>query len=77
MLAMIPGPTLAWVHDDEPAPGTGTPVRRLVPAPESLLADGPVRDFSLTGLFKGAPDLGERSREIFRGEFANRADADR
>jgi hypothetical protein len=49
----------------------------LVPAPESLLADGPVRDFSFTGLFNGAPDLAERSQEILRGEFANHADADR
>jgi hypothetical protein len=28
-------------------------------------------------LFNGAPDLAERSRDIFREEFANRADADR
>lgn len=47
------------------------------PAPESLLADEPVRDFSFIGLFNGAPDLAERSEEILREEFVKRADADR
>jgi hypothetical protein len=41
------------------------------------MADEPVRDFSVTGLFNGAPDLAERSEEILREEFAKRADADR
>ena len=49
----------------------------MSPEPESLLADEPVRDFSFTGLFNGAPDLAERSGEILREEFAKRADADR
>jgi hypothetical protein len=48
----------------------------VVPAAESLLADEPVRDFSI-GLFNGAPDLAERSEEVSREEFAKRADADR
>lgn len=47
------------------------------PAPESLMGDEPVRDFSFIGLFNGAPDLSERSEEILREEFAKRADADR
>ena len=46
-------------------------------APDSLLADEPVRDFSFIGLFNGAPDLSERSEEVLREEFAKRADADR
>ena len=40
------------------------------PEPESLLAAEPVRDCSFVGLFKGAPDLAERSEEILRAEFA-------
>ncbi len=49
----------------------------MSPEPESLLADGPVRDFSFIGLFNGAPDLAERCEEILREEFAKRTDADR
>jgi hypothetical protein len=30
------------------------------PEPESLLAEGPVRDFSFVGLFNGAPGLQDR-----------------
>jgi hypothetical protein len=42
----------------------------MSPEPESLLADGPMRDFSFVGLFNGAPNLAERSEEILREEFA-------
>jgi hypothetical protein len=48
-----------------------------VPAAEAPLAGKPVRDFSFVGLFDGTPDLFERSEEILREEFAQRADADR
>jgi hypothetical protein len=58
-------------------PSVGQPGSGEAPAPESLLADEPVRDFSFIGLFNGAPDLAERSEEILREEFAKRADADR
>ncbi len=57
--------------------GYGDSSEAQAPAPESLMADEPVRDFSFIGLFNGAPDLSERSEEILREEFAKRADADR
>lgn len=38
------------------------PAAAQAPKHEALLADRPVRDFSFTGLFNGAPDLSERLR---------------
>jgi hypothetical protein len=60
-----------------PSTGYGDSGEVQAPAPEPLMADEPVRDFSFIGLFNGAPDLSERSEEILREEFAKRADADR
>lgn len=58
-------------------PEGGTFGRGAAAAPESLLADERVREFSIVGLLDGAPDLAERSEEILRGEFAKRSHADR
>jgi hypothetical protein len=39
--------------------------------PESLLADKPVRNFSIIGLFIGAPDLADRWRRSCTGSWRN------
>ena len=52
------------------APDPWAPPGFQAPEAESMLADEPVRDLSLIGLFNGAPDLAERSAEILREEFA-------
>jgi hypothetical protein len=64
---------MADLVDRTPAPD---PTAERTDSIDDMLADEPVRDFSIVGIFQGDPDLAERSKDILRAEFTKRVDAD-